>query len=451
MRLISKIRYLLLWITIHLCLSLPLYGQQRSTGLMYDGVKTKNIYFFRSVIINDSRTKYIIRDENDTEIYEINFERKADSIKVVFYNKKEWLTKVAPVIKFEGKDSKIIISNYEKNKDTSSINSENLSSILFSIDNKGESPFVYLYQFRPLDNVDLFFHLENLPDSVKRQHQIKVAEYLRHIQIESQKKERIIRIKNNMKNFMDSTIKSIHFNDSLKKYRSITLPAEAAWQSDFHKKLDTIFYNRFKNEFRFSNEEFRCDFEFPYKGAERVFMDTTRNISCNIGSGPSWFREIFIREIKPEIETMRLPFKTENVRDDYLQGKFNNLFQDSVHLDRDSLMETSNQVITELNKIRERTIPVPTLYTYSFRFKSETKSFQLKYTKDDRGRGKIKILTPYSNEDFFIVKSQEDKFKTHLTPRKDNKYNIEICMIVINGSIADIGLREIIKESKKKK
>lgn len=409
-------------------------------GKMVNGKETTKINYIRDNNPMDKRTKYTITSDGK-EIYEVNFttyfNETEDSLEIVIIDKQKWEIEKPVRIKFNKIDSKVIICDYKLNMDP--INIDGLYKILFSIDEPPEQ-CITLYQFLPLLNPGLSFILKQLNDSVLRVHQGAVVEYRHNKQKQDERDTQIAIVQRAMFDYKNKVI------DEIEKKKNDTMMAKGIakanvkkagtnYKNAFEAKMETLFINYFNNLCNYSNEEFEIECTFLCTGNGKIIIKP-EDIEFKSGGRINWVYDSLNSYIKKEIEGMSFEnpigtidkpnfkndlmrqFKAEREKEDYLRA-----FDDFI---RQLGNDFDNKYPGEIR------VPIPTVYSYSFKYKSETKNLSWKYKDKSNGLHNI-IDQSQDSEKIAITPELTQKFLDLKLDPTRKKYDIQVCTITIKN------------------
>ncbi len=416
-----------------------MYAQQTGTGKMHTSAQSVEINFKRTTNMVDNSTKYIML-QNGSEIFEIMFkyDTEADTI-LVYWIDRNTRTISSKTVKFSSGDSKILISDYELNEIT--IDESPSNQIIFSID--ADRQFITLYQFRPSKSRSLSFELQSIPASVKSEHQNKVKEYNDRQHLKASEKTAIEELKNKMKNYRDSVIKSLEEHDKSVMEKSMEF-AQADLKAKFTIRMDSLFKDKFEQMNLFAgNDSFNVYFEFVCNNLGILQIDTTRKGFIFLDNKVrTWFRDSFLAYIKPDLETMVFETPSKTLKSADLLKEFDTYFSRVVdEADPGTFTAEITDITKALSNYLERKVNVFVKYRYDVKVESKTKLPEWKYAFNgeivDRSEEFNRVaITPLIVEKFKSLK---------LEPGSRNI--IEHCIIYINDQKFGPHIRKAILKS----
>jgi len=408
------------------------------TGKMLNAKDSKidAVCFLRTPNPIGNVTKYTIL-LSGIEIYEVEFTyyKEGDSILIKFYDKQNTSVK-RESIRLKSEDSHFLICDFKPN--IKSISNANGYRILFGIDHPNQQ-FITLYQFQAIGGTLTQFKLQDVADSVLFQHKISVTDYEVIVDIRRKYTNAIEQLKRDMIFHKDSIINSITEKENTKIIKDAILIADKSLQADFTKKMDGMFVNYFKNIFSFNEDAFDVNFTFSCNGKGKIKIDTVKSLHFKIGLQKNWLRDSFILNIKPNIEKGFYGTLTETNTTKNLKLEFTNWFEDNFNSytnlgpsDRDSFMVLLKSIYTELDPFITRTINIPTLYSYTFRYTSSVKRPTWKYVKESDGSDKF-VDKSDKEKRVEITENLKQIFKTKYGSLGSGKYNLMVSTLSINS------------------
>ena len=382
-------------------------------------------------------TKYTIL-ASGLEIYEVEFtyDKEGDSILIRFYDKQNTSVKLQSV-KLKPEDSHFLICDFKPNQ--KQIKNENNYQILFGIDNPNQQ-FITLYQFQAIGGVQSEFVLQDVPFEILTEHAKAVLDYEKIVSIRESHDFYVRRLKREMIDYKDSVINTLKDNENTQRSKEATLVADKALQADFSSKMDSIFINYFKNIHSFYDEVYDIDFSFSCDGYGKIHIDTLKTIYFKSSQQRNWFKDSFIQYVKPLIEkdvynTLSDTYANPRLKDDF-SNWFDNKFNSYTALgkaDLDSFVSTKDYVNQELESYKSRTLSVPTLYHYTFKYTSSVKQPIWRYVKDANGSDKFIDKSDNSNR-VEITDDLKHIFRNKYGSLRKGKYKVKVSTITINDN-----------------
>lgn len=409
-------------------------------GKMFDGNENKivPICFLRSLNPIGNTTKYTII-VGGIEIYDLQFEyhTEGDSITIKFYDKENTTVK-KETVRFKSEDSHFVICDFNLNIKPI-INQANYR-ILFGIDHPDQQ-FITLYQFQALGRGKTYFHLQDVPESVMKQHLEAVSDKEAMDNIRLRHALSVTILRNEMERYKDSVINKIKEEENRMSIREAKL-AKNDMQADFTKRMDRLFIPYFQKIHTYNEEIFDVSFRFAcdYKG--NIAVDTIKSISFKMGPAKSWFRDSFIVKLAPMIEQGNYPPLTETISKLNLHNSFKNWFENRFNADQnlapkdiDSFTVLEAQILNDLDEYKNRVIYIPAIYTYSFKYSSSVKNAEWRYSKEGTGTDKFVDKSRDGDRNEPIAEKLKEIFRARYGHLSNGKYDLQISTVSLNNGV----------------
>lgn len=241
--------------------------------------------------------------------------------------------------------------------------------------------------------------------------------------------------------YKDSVINNILTKENARLLKEATLIADRKSLEEFGKKMDDIYINYFKNIHSFKEEVFDVSCTFPCNGNGKIKIDPVKSLSFKTGSQENWFKDSFMLNIKPIIEAGVYTTLLETYTNPTLKTDFLNWFEQSFAsysnlglADRDSFSVTVNAINNELEPYMTRSINMPTIYSYSFKYVSSVKQPTWKYIKEGNGSEKFNDKSEGENK-VEITENLKQLFREKFGHLNKGKYTLKISTLSLNGQV----------------
>lgn len=381
-------------------------------------------------------TKYTIL-VSGVEIYEVEFTyfKEGDSILIKFYDKQNINVKLQ-CVRLKPEDSHFLICDFKPNQ--RQIDNKKNYQILFGIDNPNMQ-FITLYQFKAIGGIQSQFILQDVPSNVINDHSNAVSDYEKIMNIRDEYDYSIRRLRREMNDYKDSIINNITEKENALKLKEATLVADPALQKDFTKRMDDIFLSHFKNIHSFNDESFEGDFSFFSDGNGKIKIDAAKTLYFKTGAQKNWLRDSFLLAIKPLIEkgvfnTLTDTYTYQNLKSDFanwFEKKFSS-YSNLGETDRDSFTLIKKYINDELDPYITRTINIPTVYHYTFKYVSSVKSVIWKYVKEKDGTEKFSDKSDKESR-IEITENLKQIFNNKYGSLGSGKYDLKISTLSLNN------------------
>lgn len=415
-----------------------MHGQIICTGKMLNAKDSKieTVCFLRTPNPIGNITKYSII-LSGIEIYEVEFTyyKDDDSILIKLYDKQDVIVK-RETVKLTSEDSHFLISDFKPN--VNSIANSGQYRILFGIDHPNKQ-YISLYQFQSIGGTQTQFKLRDVPDSVLLLHKRAVNNYEVLFGTRQKYSLAMESLRRDMGLYKDSVINSVMAKEDAKRSKEAIMIADNTLQAAFVKKMDDIFLGYFKNIHTFNDEAIEVSFTFFSNANGRVKIDPIRSLNFKNGYQRRWLRDSFMLNVKPIIEkglynTLSETYSNHNLKPDFAKWFENNFagYSNLGPAERDSFTPDLKLINDELDRYENRTINIPTVFTYSFKYVSSVKTPTWKYTKESDGNDKFVDKSDEENR-VEITDKLKQIFKNKYRSLGNGKYNLKISTISINN------------------
>jgi hypothetical protein len=394
-------------------------------------------------------TKYTIL-LSGIEIYEVEFtyQKEGDSILIRFYDKQNTLVKLQTV-KLKPEDSHYLICDFVPND--RKISNDRNYKILFGIDNPTQQ-FINLYQFQAIGGVQSQFILEEVPASVISEHIQAVQDYEKIVDIRNAHAANITKLKNEMVLYKDSVLFNIRQKEEAIRLKEATLIADQKLQTRFKSEMDSLFFNYYKNIHWFRNEQYDVNFVFSCNGNGKITIDTMRTINFRTGGQYNWVRDSFLSRIRPQIESRNYETLLDEYRHPNLKAEFSNWFDRRFagytnlgEKDMDSFTAIRNTINNEFDTYASRTVSIPTVYSYNFKYVAVLKQPTWKYVKEVSGDEKFNDKSD-SKEKVEITDQLKQLFRDKLSAYGNGKYSFKVSFVSLNDAFLSKDMKLIEKK-----
>lgn len=398
--------------------------------------KIEPICYLRSPNPIGNITKYTII-LSGVEIYEVQFEydKEADSILIKFYDKQNTNVKKESVM-LKPEDSHFLICDFKPNQKP--ITSGNTYRILFGID-QPDAQFVTLYQFQAIGGAQMQFQLQEVQEDVLAGHLEAVRDKEKIDNIRAMHAASISSLKRDMTACKDSIIAALLEREKQKSNAEATLIATRDLQASFTKKMDNLFINYFKNIHTYNPENFDVSFRFSCDAGGSIKVDAQKSINFINGQQRNWLRDSFLLRIKPKIEAGNYPALSDTLTNGGLKDNFISWFENRLSVypnigqaDMDSFSTLQKQIVEELETYTTRSVNLPVIYTYSFKYKSSMLSPVWRYVKENNGGDKF-IDKSESYNRVEITERLKEIFRAKYGTLQNGKYKLQVSTVEINN------------------
>lgn len=399
------------------------------------GGKIEEACYLRSENPVSDITKYTIL-VGGVEIYEVEFtyDKSGDSIIIKYYDKQNSNSDRLSV-RLKPVDSHYLICDFKANQ--TQINNTNNPTILFGIDHP-DKQYITLYQFFARGGSQSQITLQDVPLNVINDHNAACMRYEKYMNLQNEHEFSIRDLRRKLNEYKDSVIKNITEKENFQKLNEATLVADPALQKDFTKRMDDIFLSYFKKIHTFNEESYEGDFSFFCDGNGKIKIDATKTLYIKTGPQKNWLRDSFMVSIKPVIEkgvfnTLTDTYSYQNIKSDFANW-FENKFITYSNLgeaDRDSFTLIKKYINDELDPYMSRTINIPTVYHYTFKYVSSIKNVNWKYAMEKDGT--VKFTDKSDKESRIeITENLKQIFKNKYGTLGNGKYNLKISTVTLN-------------------
>lgn len=420
--------------------SLTGHAQPACTGIMLNarqGIKNE-ICFLRTLNPIGNVTKYsIILDGR--EIYEVEFayDQIGDSISIQLYDKQHALLK-QEWVRLISADSHVLVYDFAPNKKPQQGNSTH--RIVFGLD-QPDKQYITLFQFQAIGGLQTQFYLQNVPEDLLSLHLKEVRLKESGDEISRNHALAISNLKKEMSLYADSIIRGIKERENAIAIKEANIHAENELLLEFTRRMDTIFYNYYKNIHNYRNEMFEGILNLACNGYGTIKVDTIKSIYFKTASQKNWFRDSFVIRLKPIIEnaSYRTPSETltfSNLKTDFSTwferrfAEYSNLGPD----DRDSFSVEQKNIYQQLDAYSKRTVNSPAVYIYNFKYQSTVKYPEWRYVRESSATDRF-IDKSESASTIEITEDLKQIFRRKYGMNGTGRYALRVSTVTLNNAL----------------